>query len=62
MIYVTHDQVETMTLADRIAVLNGGYLQQLGTPQELYDHPVNRFYPWIYRFSFHVFLGTRRKR
>jgi len=43
MIYVTHDQVEAMTLADRIAVLNGGYLQQLGTPQELYDHPVNRF-------------------
>ena len=33
MIYVTHDQVEAMTLADRIAVLNGGHLQQLGTPQ-----------------------------
>ena len=43
MIYVTHDQVEAMTLADRIAVLNDGYLQQLGTPQELYDNPVNRF-------------------
>ena len=43
MIYVTHDQVEAMTLADRIAVLEGGYLQQLGSPQELYDSPVNMF-------------------
>jgi ABC-type sugar transport system ATPase subunit len=43
MIYVTHDQVEAMTLADRIAVLNGGHLQQLGTPQELYDAPANIF-------------------
>lgn len=43
MIYVTHDQVEAMTLADRIAVLNGGVLQQVGTPQELYDDPANRF-------------------
>lgn len=43
MIYVTHDQVEAMTLADRIAVLNGGHLQQLGTPQELYDKPANIF-------------------
>ena len=43
MIYVTHDQVEAMTLADRIAVLNGGHLQQLGTPQELYDEPANMF-------------------
>lgn len=43
MIYVTHDQVEAMTLADRIAVLNGGHLQQLGTPAELYDAPANKF-------------------
>ena len=43
MIYVTHDQVEAMTLADRIAVLEGGHLQQLGTPQELYDNPANMF-------------------
>ncbi len=43
MIYVTHDQVEAMTLADRIAVLNQGKLQQLGTPAELYGHPANRF-------------------
>ena len=43
MVYVTHDQVEAMTLADRIAVLNGGHLQQVGTPAELYGDPVNRF-------------------
>ncbi|MEC7946118.1 MAG: sn-glycerol-3-phosphate ABC transporter ATP-binding protein UgpC [Myxococcota bacterium] len=43
MVYVTHDQVEAMTLADRIAVLNAGHLQQVGTPAELYDDPANRF-------------------
>lgn len=42
-IYVTHDQVEAMTMGDRIAVLNAGVIQQLGTPQELYDHPSNLF-------------------
>jgi multiple sugar transport system ATP-binding protein len=42
-IYVTHDQVEAMTLGDRIAVLNAGKLQQAGPPQELYDHPANTF-------------------
>ena len=43
IIYVTHDQTEAMTLADRIAVLNAGHLQQVGTPAELYDDPANRF-------------------
>ena len=42
-IYVTHDQTEAMTMGSRIAVLNGGVVQQLGTPQELYDHPANLF-------------------
>jgi multiple sugar transport system ATP-binding protein len=42
-IYVTHDQQEAMTLGDRIAVLNAGQLQQLGTPDNLYNHPVNLF-------------------
>ncbi len=42
-IYVTHDQVEAMTLGDRIAVLNVGKLQQVGTPEELYRHPANVF-------------------
>lgn len=43
MIYVTHDQVEAMTLADRIVVLNGGRIEQVGAPMELYDHPANLF-------------------
>jgi ABC-type sugar transport system ATPase subunit len=42
-IYVTHDQVEAMKLADRIAVLSDGKLQQLGSPQEVYDRPANVF-------------------
>jgi multiple sugar transport system ATP-binding protein len=42
-IYVTHDQVEAMTLATRIAVLNKGILQQVGTPHEVYDRPANLF-------------------
>lgn len=42
-IYVTHDQTEAMTMATRIAVLKDGVLQQIGTPQELYDHPGNMF-------------------
>ena len=43
MLYVTHDQVEAMTLADRIAILKLGLLQQVGTPSELFDTPANRF-------------------
>ena len=42
-IYVTHDQVEAMTLGDRIAVMSAGRLQQLGAPQDVYDHPTNVF-------------------
>jgi multiple sugar transport system ATP-binding protein len=42
-IYVTHDQVEAMTMGDRIAVMRKGVLQQVGSPQELYDHPKNLF-------------------
>jgi multiple sugar transport system ATP-binding protein len=42
-IYVTHDQVEAMTMGDRIAVMNSGVLQQVGTPRELYEHPRNVF-------------------
>jgi multiple sugar transport system ATP-binding protein len=42
-LYVTHDQVEAMTLADRIVVLEGGRVQQVGTPTEIYDSPANRF-------------------
>jgi multiple sugar transport system ATP-binding protein len=43
MIYVTHDQVEAMTLADRIVVLNAGVVEQFGSPLELYHHPQNLF-------------------
>ena len=42
-VYVTHDQVEAMTMGDRVAVLKDGYLQQVDTPQNLYDHPTNVF-------------------
>jgi len=49
-IYVTHDQEEANAIADRIAVLDGGRIQQIGTPIELYDHPANRFVA--------TFLGT----
>jgi multiple sugar transport system ATP-binding protein len=42
-IYVTHDQVEAMTMGDRVAVMRKGELQQVAAPQELYDHPVNLF-------------------
>ena len=43
MIYVTHDQVEAMTMADKIVVLQAGIVEQVGTPLELYHHPVNLF-------------------
>ena len=42
-VYVTHDQVEAMTMGDRIAVMNEGRLEQVGTPAELYERPANRF-------------------
>jgi multiple sugar transport system ATP-binding protein len=43
MIYVTHDQIEAMTLADKIVVLNAGRVEQVGSPLDLYNRPVNRF-------------------
>lgn len=42
-VYVTHDQIEAMTLADRVAVMNHGVIQQLGTPDEIYNDPANLF-------------------
>ena len=42
-IYVTHDQTEAMTLGDRIVIMRDGYIQQIGTPQEVFDHPANKF-------------------
>lgn len=43
MVYVTHDQIEAMTMADRIVILRDGLVEQVGTPLELYDHPVSQF-------------------
>jgi len=43
IIYVTHDQIEAMTMADRIVVMNGGVIEQIGTPLDLYDRPANTF-------------------
>ena len=42
-IYVTHDQTEAMTMASRIVVMNKGYVQQIGTPEEIFNHPSNVF-------------------
>jgi multiple sugar transport system ATP-binding protein len=42
-IYVTHDQIEAMTMADKIVVMNAGRVEQIGSPLELYDNPANRF-------------------
>ena len=42
-IYVTHDQIEAMTMADKIVVMNDGRIEQIGTPLELYDRPANLF-------------------
>jgi multiple sugar transport system ATP-binding protein len=42
-IYVTHDQLEAMSMADRIAIMNGGRVEQIGSPQEVYDHPASLF-------------------
>ncbi len=42
-VYVTHDQVEAMTLADRVVVMNGGIIEQVGTPTEVYHHPATKF-------------------
>ena len=42
-VYVTHDQVEAMTMADRIVVMHDGVIQQIGGPLEIYDRPANRF-------------------
>jgi multiple sugar transport system ATP-binding protein len=59
-VYVTHDQTEAMTMGSRIAVLNGGVVQQLGTPQELYDHPANLFTAgFIGSPSMNFFPGAR---
>ncbi|MEO0801748.1 MAG: sn-glycerol-3-phosphate ABC transporter ATP-binding protein UgpC [Cyanobacteria bacterium J06642_2] len=61
-VYVTHDQVEAMTMGTRIAVLNGGMLQQVDTPQNLYSHPKNVFVAgFIGSPAMNFFEGTLRR-
>ena len=60
-VYVTHDQIEAMTMADRIVVMHDGIIEQIGTPLELYDHPGNLFVAqFIGSPSMNVVAGTLR--
>ena len=62
-VYVTHDQTEAMTLGDRVVVMRGGYIQQVGDPQTLYDHPANLFVAgFIGSPSMNFLPATRRGR
>jgi multiple sugar transport system ATP-binding protein len=61
-VYVTHDQVEAMTMADRIVVMQDGRIEQIGTPLELYDHPANLFVAqFIGSPAMNVVTGTIRR-
>ncbi len=53
MIYVTHDQIEALTLGDRIVIMNKGEVQQVASPMKLYDEPINQFVAG--------FIGTHRR-
>ena len=48
VLYVTHDQAEAMTLSDRIAVVNRGRFEQVGTPEEVYEKPPTRIRRWVF--------------
>ena len=61
-VYVTHDQIEAMTMADRIVVMHDGIVEQIGTPLELYDRPGNLFVAqFIGSPAMNVFKGTLRR-
>jgi len=61
-VYVTHDQIEAMTMADRIVVMHDGVIEQIGTPLELYDHPENLFVAqFIGSPAMNVVQGTLRR-
>ena len=58
-VYVTHDQIEAMTMADRIVVMNAGRIEQIGSPLELYDRPANKFVAtFIGSPAMNMFTGT----
>jgi multiple sugar transport system ATP-binding protein len=59
-IYVTHDQIEAMTMADKIVVMNAGKVEQIGSPLELYDHPANLFVAGFIGSPAMNFLPERR--
>ena len=61
MVYVTHDQVEAMTLADRIVVLRAGRIEQVGTPLELYREPANTLRRGVHRVPRHELPGRPRR-
>jgi multiple sugar transport system ATP-binding protein len=61
-VYVTHDQIEAMTMADRIVVMHDGIIEQIGTPLQLFDHPGNLFVAqFIGSPAMNVFKGTLRR-
>ncbi len=59
-VFVTHDQEEAMDVADRVVIMNEGKIEQIGTPEEVYDHPEN---PFVYDFlgSVNLFKGNVHK-
>ena len=61
MVHVTHDQVEALTLGDRIAVLDAGRVRQVGTPDEVYSRPQDRFVAGFLGTPAMNFLGPRRR-
>ena len=61
-IYVTHDQVDAMTMADKIVVMKDGIVQQMATPQEIYENPSNIFVAGFYRCSSNEFYRCYYKR
>ena len=61
-VYVTHDQIEAMTMGDRVAVMNNGVLQQCASPRELYMHPVNVFVAGLHRLAGDEHRDRHRRR
>ncbi len=60
-IYVTHDQTEAMTMADRIVIMKDGFIQQIGSPKEVYNTPKKYVRSWVHRLTCHEFLQSYLK-